>query len=413
MAETSNCLDDNAINAYLEHQLSEAELDAVVAHLASCDACLTLVCAARGDAPREIDRFAVEELLGQTAGTDTYRAVDPRDGRTILLDVIHIAEPAVLRGKIAAARDANKSYVGAVREILDHAGGLLVVRDPSSPPTASWVVMLDRVAVQPRRRWPIVVVALVVALAAVVTVVVASRDEEPVPRAPVAAPAPFVASHADRTAALIAALADDRYTEVVRDGGAMLAQLTAPRAELFEALASAYILIGRRDDAIATLDRLARTDPDEAAIARADLAAYEGRLTDALAALAPHHDPRSDAIRAELAARRANEAGASGSGAWGEHHQRARAALAANDLVTADAELTWCAQHPGMAALASRPSLRFVPEVAIELARCKDARHVATPELRAAYQQVVKLGVAAQNDSWTEQARARLKELAR
>jgi hypothetical protein len=65
-----------------------------------------------------------------------------------------------------------------------------------------------------------------------------------------------------------------------------------------------------------------------------------------------------------------------------------------------------------MAALAARPSLRFIPEVAFELARCKDARHLAAPELRAAYQQVVKLGVAAQNDSWTEQARARLKALA-
>jgi hypothetical protein len=241
---------------------------------------------------------------------------------------------------------------------------------------------------------------------------VRAHGPEPTPaRAPVTAPTPLVASdRADRTATVIAALAGDRYTEVVRDGRAMLAELSAPRSELFEALASAYVLIGRRDDALATLDRLARSDAREAAIAHADLAVYEGRLTDARALLG--NDPRSDLIRKGLAARGKGAASATGIGAWAEHYRRARAALAASDLVTADTELTWCLQHPGMAALAERPSLRFIPEVAIELARCKDARHHATPELRAAYQQVVRLGVAAQNDSWTEQARARLKELA-
>src|ERR1700710_324116 len=106
MSESSSCLDDNAISAYLEHQLSEAEVDVVVAHLASCEACLTLVCAARSDAPaapNEIDRFVIEELLGQTATSDTYRVLDPRSRRTVLLDVIHVAEPAALRAKIATA----------------------------------------------------------------------------------------------------------------------------------------------------------------------------------------------------------------------------------------------------------------------------------------------------------------------
>jgi hypothetical protein len=415
MAEPSNCLDDNAVSAYLEHQLSAAELDAVVAHLASCEPCLAIVCAARSDAPaaaREIDRFTIEELIGQTATTDTYRAVDPRSGRTILLDVIHAAEPAALRAKIFAARSAKKSYVGPVREVLDHADGLLVVRDPSSPPSASWVVMLDRVAPRARRRWPWVAAAVALAAGIAVWFAIRAHGPEATPaRAPVTAPTPLVASdRADRTAAVIAALAGDRYTEVVRDGRAMLAELSAPRSELFEALASACVLIGRRDDALATLDRLARSDAGEAAIARADLAAYEGRLTDARALLGT--DPRSDLIRSELAARGKGAASATGIGEWAEHYRHARAALAANDLVTADTELTWCLQHPGMAALAARPSLRFIPEVAIELARCKDARHLATPELRAAYQQVVRLGVAAQNDSWTEQARARLKELA-
>lgn len=417
MAETSICLDDNAISAYLEHRLTTSALDAVVAHLASCEPCLTLVCAARSDAaPQQIDRFVIEELIGQTATTDTYRAVDSRGGRTILLDVIHVAEPAALRTKIAAARDGKKSYVGPVREVLDHVSGLLVVRDPSSPPIASWVVMLDRVAPRSGQRLPFVAIAAAVVLAAFGLVLFASRQRGPVPappREPVAAPTPLVASdHADRTAAALAALAADRYTDVVSDGRAMLAELTAPRAELFEALAAGYTLVGRRDDAIATLDGLARIDASEAAIARADLAAYEGRLTDALAALGARHDPRSDLVRTELTARRAGEPGASGTGAWADHYRHARTALAANDLVTADAELTWCVEHPGMAALAARPSLRFIPEVAFELARCKDARHLATPELRAAYQQVVKLGVAAQNDSWTEQARARLMELA-
>lgn len=419
MPETSACLDDNAVSAYLEHQLSAAEVDVVVAHLAACEQCLTVVCAARGDAPaaaREIDRFVIEELIGQTATSDTYRAVDPRSGRTILLDVIHVAEPEVLRAKIAAARDARKSCVGPVREVLDQAGRLLVVRDPSSPPSATWVALLDRGTPRRRRWWPLALVTAVLAFGAGVAVVFATRHrvEEPAPpRESAAVPTPFVAGdRADRTAAVLAALAGDRYADVVRDGRAMLAELEAPRPELFEALASAYVLIGRRDDAIATLDRLARIDAGEAAIARADLAAYEGRLTDALAALASHHDSRSDQIRSDVAARGRSTASATGIGGWAEHYQRARTALAANDLVTADTELTWCAQHPGMAALAARPSLRFISEVAFELARCKDARHLATPELRAAYQQVVKLGVAAQNDSWTEHARARLKELA-
>ena len=328
--------------------------------------------------------------------------------------MIHVAEPAALRAKIAAARDARKSYVGPVLEVLDHAWELLVVRDPSSPPSASWVGLLDRSAPRPRRRWPFIAVAIALVAGVAAWFAIRRRSPEPTPpRTPATVPTPFVAGdHADRTAAVLAALAGDRYTDVVRDGRAMLAELAEPRAELFEALASAYVLIGRRDDAIATLDRLARIDAGEAAIARADLAAYEGRLTDALAALASHHDSRSDQLRTDVVARGKSTATASGSGGWAEHYQRARTALAANDLASADTELTWCAQHPGMAALAARPSLRFISEVAFELARCKDARHLATPELRAAYQQVVKLGVAAQNDSWTEQARARLKELA-
>jgi hypothetical protein len=410
MDETDSCLDDNAVSAYLEHQLPEAEVQGVVAHLASCEHCLAIVCAARDDGAavrNEIDRFVIEDLIGQTSASDTYRARDPRDRCEIVLDVIHVADRDALRAKIAARG------LPGLREVLDRDGALLVVRDRGSAPSTSWLALLDHAPARRRRRWPLAVAAaLAVAIAAVIVVLATRLSGSSTPPNQLAALNEHDDHHPDRTAALLAELAADHFTDVVRDGRTMLAEVAAPRAEAFEALAIAYVLIDRGDDATATLERLARIDAAEGAIAQADLAAYAGRLDDALARLGARHGPRADALRAELTARRTGDPSPRGEGPWAEHHRAARTAFAATDLATAERELTWCAEHPGQAALAARPSLRLISEVAIELARCKDARHADPRELRAAYQQVVKLAPAAQRDSWTEQARTRLKELA-
>jgi serine/threonine protein kinase/tetratricopeptide (TPR) repeat protein len=84
---------------------------------------------------------------------------------------------------------------------------------------------------------------------------------------------------------VLAELAGGALDDAVRDGEATLAAFPHPPVYTFAHLASAETLLGRRAAALATLDRLAQLDPDAASQGRADLALYEGRLTDAEALL--------------------------------------------------------------------------------------------------------------------------------
>ena len=114
---------------------------------------------------------------------------------------------------------------------------------------------------------------------------------------------------------VLAELGNTKLADVLRDGGALLAELPNPSAEAISALASAYELVGRRAEAAATAGKLAA---EVAPIAYADLAAYEGRVREAMALLAPR-----------LAAATGNAT---------EHLMTAALALRVGDVPTARAE---------------------------------------------------------------------------
>jgi len=80
---------------------------------------------------------------------------------------------------------------------------------------------------------------------------------------------------------VIAELGNNQFAEVIRDGAALLADMPGS-AGAAPTLMSAYALAGRRADAAATI---ARINAGLAPHATADLAAYEGRLDDAVASL--------------------------------------------------------------------------------------------------------------------------------
>ena len=50
------CLDDNAVSAFIGRTLPEAERQRVIDHLSSCDACLEITCAAATTDAREAER---------------------------------------------------------------------------------------------------------------------------------------------------------------------------------------------------------------------------------------------------------------------------------------------------------------------------------------------------------------------
>jgi len=59
------------------------------------------------------------------------------------------------------------------------------------------------------------------------------------------------------------------------------------------------------------------------------------------------------------------------------------------------------------------PTLAFLPEVALALARSKDARRAPAADVLAAYRAALALGPDAQRDPFTDAARRRVAMLAR
>ncbi len=116
------CLDDNAVLAYVERLLPPAELQKVAAHLDQCELCLTITCAAVGSAPESttemIGRYALVEMIGRGAMGRVYIAHDPQLDRKIALKIVRserFAQPATrMRLSREARAMAKVTHPGVV-----------------------------------------------------------------------------------------------------------------------------------------------------------------------------------------------------------------------------------------------------------------------------------------------------------
>jgi tRNA A-37 threonylcarbamoyl transferase component Bud32/tetratricopeptide (TPR) repeat protein len=96
---------------------------------------------------------------------------------------------------------------------------------------------------------------------------------------------------------------------------------------------------------------------------------------------------------------------------WLTHERLGRAYLAAGAWADAERELGWCLEHRGEAAVFMTPTLSYLPDVMLAIARSKEGRHAGTAEVRAAYAAVLALAPDAQHDPITDEARQRIARL--
>jgi tetratricopeptide (TPR) repeat protein/tRNA A-37 threonylcarbamoyl transferase component Bud32 len=98
---------------------------------------------------------------------------------------------------------------------------------------------------------------------------------------------------------------------------------------------------------------------------------------------------------------------------WMTHERLGRAYLAAGAWADAERELGWCLEHRGEAAVFMTPTLAYLPDVMLAIARSKDRRDAGAAEVRAAYAAVLALAPDAQHDPITDEARRRIARLGR
>jgi tRNA A-37 threonylcarbamoyl transferase component Bud32/tetratricopeptide (TPR) repeat protein len=109
---------------------------------------------------------------------------------------------------------------------------------------------------------------------------------------------------------VIAELGNELLADGHRDAAELVATARSPSGIAIALLASSAILIGDRAAAPAALAKLSTVEPDLAPRATADLALYEGRLDDALAALRGASTPPEQVVTARVLLRRGDRAGA-------------------------------------------------------------------------------------------------------
>ncbi len=108
---------------------------------------------------------------------------------------------------------------------------------------------------------------------------------------------------------VIAELGNGLLPEGLADAKDLIATVHEPSAIAFALLSDASMLLGHPADARAAVVKLATVDPDMARRATADLALYEGRLDDALAAVHGSKTPVDQVIVARTLGRRGDRSG--------------------------------------------------------------------------------------------------------
>ena len=137
-----DCPDDNVLGAYVTRRLPERERARVDEHLASCDACLTITCAAAGDdrAPAEpartsVGRYVLVEMIGRGGMGEVYVAHDPQLDRKIALKLVRSQrfEQADVRARLSrearAMAQVRHANVAAVYDAGELEGGVFIAME--------------------------------------------------------------------------------------------------------------------------------------------------------------------------------------------------------------------------------------------------------------------------------------------
>ncbi|HEX4451407.1 MAG TPA: protein kinase [Kofleriaceae bacterium] len=136
------CPDDNVLGAYVTRRLPDRERERVDEHLASCDACLTITCAAASDdrAPAEPDRtsvgrYVLVEMIGRGGMGEVYVAHDPQLDRKIALKLVRSQrfEQADVRARLSrearAMAQVRHANVAAVYDAGELEGGVFIAME--------------------------------------------------------------------------------------------------------------------------------------------------------------------------------------------------------------------------------------------------------------------------------------------
>jgi len=165
MTQRMECLDDNAVIAYVERILPEAERRQVAAHLDECEVCLAITCAvARStEAPaatagpvelqrgHAIGRYALVEMIGRGAMGSVYVAHDPQLDRKVALKIVRSERFAQRDVRARLSREARAMakvthpHVVTVYDAGELDDGVFIAMELVSGDTlARWLAAEDR-----------------------------------------------------------------------------------------------------------------------------------------------------------------------------------------------------------------------------------------------------------------------------